>query len=246
MRFSLLGPLVVADSAGGPVAIGGPRLRVLLAALLLHANNPVPAGELAEMVWDGSPPPAAVSTLRSYVRRLRSVVDPGAPRITVSDSGDLIRAEQAELDILEFEALCREARAALRASEWAGASASAAKALGLWRAAPLLDMPAEVLRGEFVPRLDRLRLQVLEDRFDAGLRLGQHEELVPQLLDVTDRYPLQERLHAQLMLALASTGRRAQALHAYQPRSRGSPATACPTPRSAPGCSSALTPSSTT
>jgi len=216
MRFSLLGPLVVADRAGGHVTIAGPRLRVLLAALLLHANIPVPASELAEMVWDGSPPPGAISTLRSYVRRLRSAVNAGAGRIAASGPGYLIRVEQAELDILEFEALCRDTRAALRAGEWADASAAAARALGLWRADPLLDVPAEALRGEFVPRLDRLRLQVLEDRVDAGLRLGQHQELIPDLLEVTTRHPLQERFHAQLMLALASSGRRAQALHAYQ------------------------------
>ena len=215
MRFSLLGPLV-ADGAGGQVAIAGPRLRVLLAALLLHANIPVPAGELAEMVWDGSPPSGAAVTLRSNIRRLRSALDPGGAQIAAVEPGYMIRVEQAELDVLEFEAHCRDARAALRAGEWAGASASAMRALGLWRAVPLLDVPAEALRGEFVPRLERLRLQVLEDRFDAGLRLGQHQELIPQLLDTTAQHPLQERFHAQLMLALASTGRRAQALHAYQ------------------------------
>jgi len=159
MRFSLLGPLVVADSAGGQVAIAGPRLRVLLAALLLHANIPVPASKLAEMVWDGSPPPGAISTLRSYVRRLRVAVDPGATRITSHDSGYVIRVEQAELDILEFEALCRDTRAALRAGEWADASAAAARALGLWRAAPLLDVPAEALRGEFAGKQKELQGQ---------------------------------------------------------------------------------------
>src|SRR6185437_4387834 len=216
MRFSLLGPLVVAASGEGQTGLVGPRLRVLLAALLLHANIPVPADDLVEMVWDGSPPSGAVVTLRSYVRRLRSKVDAGAARITLTDPGYAIRVEQAELDVLEFEALCRDSRAALRAGDWADAAAAAAGALGLWRAAPLLDVPSEVLRGEFVPRLERLRLQVLEDRFDAGMRLGHHQELIPTLVDATARYPLQERFHAQLMLALASTGRRAQALRAYQ------------------------------
>jgi DNA-binding SARP family transcriptional activator/tetratricopeptide (TPR) repeat protein len=216
MRFSLLGPLVVSDSTGGPVAIAGPRLRVLLAALLLRANIPVSAGELAEMVWDGSPPPSAVVTLRSYIRRLRREVGPGAERISVSDPGYVIRVEPAELDVLEFEALCQDTRAALRAGECADASAAAARAMGLWRAAPLLDVPSEALRGEFVPRLDRLRLQVLEDRFDAGLRLGHYQEVIPLLLEATTRHPLQERFHAQLMLALASTAQRAQALSAYQ------------------------------
>jgi DNA-binding SARP family transcriptional activator len=206
----------VADNAGDRVAVAGPRLRVLLAALLLHANIPVPASELAELVWDGSPSPGAIATLRSYVRRLRAALDPGAARITASGSGYVIRVEQAELDVLEFESLCRDARASLRASAWADASAAAARALGLWRAAPLLDIPSEVLRGKFVPRLEWLRLQVLEDRFDAGLRLGQCQELIPQLLEVTALHPLQERFQAQLMLALASTGQRAQALAAYQ------------------------------
>jgi DNA-binding SARP family transcriptional activator/tetratricopeptide (TPR) repeat protein len=206
----------VADGAGDRVAVAGPRLRVLLAALLLHANIPVPAGELVELVWDGSPPPGAIATLRSYVRRLRAAVDPGTARITTSGPGYVIRVEQDELDVLEFEALCRDTRAALRACAWADASAAATRALGLWRAAPLLDVPAEALRGEFVPRLERLRLQVLEDHFDAGLRLEQCQELIPQLLEVTARHPLQERFHAQLMLALAGTGQRAQALSAYQ------------------------------
>jgi DNA-binding SARP family transcriptional activator/tetratricopeptide (TPR) repeat protein len=184
--------------------------------LLLHANIPVPAGELAEMVWDGSPPSGAVVTLRSYVRRLRRALDSESARITVSDPGYVIRVEPGELDVLEFEELCRDTRSALRADKWADASAAAVRALGLWRAAPLLDVPAEALREEFVPRLERLRLQVLEDRFDAGFRLGHHQELIPQLLEVTAQHPLRERFHAQLMLALAHSGRRAEALTAYQ------------------------------
>jgi tetratricopeptide (TPR) repeat protein len=128
----------------------------------------------------------------------------------------MIRVDRLELDTLQFEAFCRDTRVALRTGEWGTAAATAARALWLWRATPLLDVPSEALREEFVPRFERLRLQALEDRFDAGLRLGHHQELVPQLLDMAAQYPLQERFHAQLMLALASTGRRAQALRVYQ------------------------------
>jgi DNA-binding SARP family transcriptional activator/tetratricopeptide (TPR) repeat protein len=216
MRFSLLGPLAVRDGTGGRVPVAGPRLRVLLAALLLHANLPVPSGELAEMVWDGSPPSGAVATLRSYVRRLRGVIDPGGSRLAASGHGYVLHVGPAELDVLEFEELCRDTRAAMRAGGWADASATAVRALALWRAAPLQDVPAESLREQFVPRLDRLRLQALEDRFDAGIRLGHHQELIPELLDATARHPLRERFGAQLMLALAGTGQRAEALRAYQ------------------------------
>jgi DNA-binding SARP family transcriptional activator/tetratricopeptide (TPR) repeat protein len=216
MRFALLGSLVIADSSGGRVALGGPRLRILLAALLLRAGIPVPVGELAGMVWDGCPPPGAVSTLRSYVRRLRRALGEDGRRIVAVGPGYLIRAERPEVDVLEFGALCRDARAAARAGEWGDASAAAVQALGLWRGDPLLDVPSEALRGEFAPALERLRLQVLEDRFDAGLRLGHDQELVPQLLEMTARHPLRERFHAQLMLALARTGQQAQALQAYR------------------------------
>jgi DNA-binding SARP family transcriptional activator/Tfp pilus assembly protein PilF len=217
MRFALLGPLTVTDDAGKSLEPGGPRQRVLLAALLLHANVLVPAEALAEMVWDGSARPAAVTTLRSYVKRLRLALGPdAAARVVTRNPGYLIRVDQPELDVAEFEALCREAGTALRAGEWAGASAAATRASRLWRAAPLLDVPSDVLRDQFVPRLERLRLQVLDDGCEAGLRLGQHRELVPRLLDLVAQHPLRERFHAQLMLALTGSGRQAEALDAYR------------------------------
>jgi DNA-binding SARP family transcriptional activator len=125
MRFSLLGPLVVADGEGNRAMLAGPRLRVMLAALLLHANVPVPTGELAELVWDGTPPAGAVATLRSYAARLRRALGSDPSRIMARYPGYLIRAGRQELDVLEFEALCADARAALRAGQWADASAAA-------------------------------------------------------------------------------------------------------------------------
>lgn len=56
MLFEILGPMRVTDQSGvRPVA--GARQRALLGALLTHANQPLPAGKLAEIVWDGTPPP---------------------------------------------------------------------------------------------------------------------------------------------------------------------------------------------
>jgi DNA-binding SARP family transcriptional activator len=60
----------------------------LARALLLHANVPVAAEALAEMVWDGLPSPTAVTTLRSYVRRLRRALGPeAAARVVARDPG---------------------------------------------------------------------------------------------------------------------------------------------------------------
>ena len=217
MRFRLLGPIAVDDIAPGGAVPGGARLRVLLAALLLRANVPVSRSVLAEAVWDGRPPSGAEGSLRSYVLRLRRALGPEAgARIVVHDPGYLIRLAPSELDVLEFEALCRETGSALRAADWDEASSAGARAVELWRGEPLLDVPAQLLRNEFAPRLEQLLVQVREDCIEANLQLGQHARLVAQLRELTAVYPLRERFHAQLMLALARGGRRSEALEAYQ------------------------------
>ena len=214
MRIGLLGPLQAVDDAGVAVRLPGARLRVLLAALALSAGTPVAGDTLAEFVWDGVPPPGFATTLRSHVMRLRRTLP--AARIDTLDTGYVLSAERLSLDITQFEALCAQAGTALRAGAWEPARDAAARALGLWRGAPLADAPSQVLRDQVVPRLDQLRVQALEDRAEAELALGRHGQLVEPLRDLVTRYPLRERFHAQLMLALARSGRRAQALTAYQ------------------------------
>jgi DNA-binding SARP family transcriptional activator/tetratricopeptide (TPR) repeat protein len=222
VRFALLGTLVLADGAGDLVAVSGGRQRALLASLLLSANVPVSADALAEAVWDGSPPAGAAATLRSHVRRLRQALGPEvAARIRACEPGYLIFAGEPDLDVLGFEAGCREAGAARRAGRWADASVIAARALGLWRGTPLLDVPSQVLRDRYVPRLEQARLQVLEDWAEAGLRLGRQDGLIPELQELTARHPVRERFHAQLMEALARAGRQAEALEAYRRARRG-------------------------
>jgi hypothetical protein len=67
-----------------------------------------------------------------------------------------------------------------------------------------------------VPGLEQLRLQVLEDRAEADLRLGRQDRLIPELRVLAARHPVRERFHAQLMEALTRAGRRAEALEAYR------------------------------
>jgi DNA-binding SARP family transcriptional activator/tetratricopeptide (TPR) repeat protein len=217
VRFALLGTLMLADSAGEAVAVSGARQRVLLATLLLSANVPVSSDVLAEAVWDGSPPPGAATTLRSHVRRLRGALGPEAGgRVRTCDPGYLISVQEPELDVLRFGTLCRNASAARRAVRWQEASSAAARALQLWRGAPLLDVSSQALRDQFVPGLEQMRLQALEDRIEADLRLGGHDRLVPELRELTSQHRMREQFHAQLMEALARAGRRAEALGAYR------------------------------
>jgi len=218
MRFGVLGPLqVLAGDRGAPGTVAAARPRTLLAVLLWRANQPVPTGELAELVWDGAPPDRAAEVTRTLVMRLRRSLDERvAARIVTRAPGYVIEISHGELDALLFESLTREAGAAVRVGRWAQAARTAGDALELWRGTPLTDVPSQLLRDQWVPHLDQLHMQALDWRIEADLHDGRHEQLIPELADLTARHPLRERFHGQHMLALYRGGRQAEALAAYQ------------------------------
>ncbi|MBV9448642.1 MAG: tetratricopeptide repeat protein [Streptosporangiaceae bacterium] len=216
MWFEILGPMRVTDQ-DMTLSVSGVRQRTVLGALLAHANRPVPGEQLAEIVWDGGPPPGAVATLRTYVMRLRrGLGSQGASRIVTRDAGYLVEISDDELDARVFETLCHDTGTAIRAHAWSEAAVTAARALALWRGTPLVDVLSQRLRDSWTPHLDQHRLQAVEWHIEAELHLDRPEHLVSQLRDLITQHPLRERFHAQLMLALACSGRQAEALAAYQ------------------------------
>ena len=216
LRFEVLGPMRIADGEqSSPVA--GARQRILLGALLERANQPVSAGQLVEVVWDGAPPDGALSTLRTYLARLRRGLGPrAAARILTRDNGYVAEVGEHELDALLFEAQWRRTDAAVRAGDWPRAAETAEHALALWRGTPLVDVPSRSLHETWLPRLEQSRLQALEWQAEAALQLGRSGSLIQPLRELTAAHPLRERFHAQLMLALHRAGRQAEALTAYQ------------------------------
>jgi DNA-binding SARP family transcriptional activator/Tfp pilus assembly protein PilF len=216
MRFGVLGALLVEDGEAA-VTVPGGRLRTLLAMLLMHAGQAVRPEALADVLWDGSPPPGAADTLRTHVMRLRRVLGPQAGgRLVTRHPGYLIDAGEDEVDLLRFRRLCRDGGAAVRAGLWPEAARVLADALALWRGPALADVSSQTLQRDEVPRLDQLRLHAQEWRIDADLHLGRHADLVAELQLLATEHPLRERFHAQLMLALYRDCRQADALSAYQ------------------------------
>jgi DNA-binding SARP family transcriptional activator/Tfp pilus assembly protein PilF len=216
MRFGLLGPLLVHDGEE-LVEISAPRQRTVLAALLVEADQAVPADKLAEAVWDGRPPAAAAVTLRTHVMRLRQVLGMRAAARVATRSGCYrLDASADEVDHLLFAALCSQGGAAVKAGAWQRADRALTDALGLWRGPPMADIASESLRFTAVPHLEELRLQALEWRNDARLSGGQHSELIIEVQALAAENPLRERFHAQLMLSLYRCGRQADALAAFQ------------------------------
>ena len=216
VEFGLLGPLVV-RVGGSRVTVSAGKQRVLLAALLLRANQVVSAADLARFIWEGGPPGTARVTLQNYVKRLRHVLGPAGPeRIVTRPAGYLIEVRPGELDVARFGELSAAGLAAARAGSWERASAQLGLALGLWRGQPLVDVPSQVLAVAEVPRLAALRLDAVEARIDADLHLGRHREVIAELQALVVAEPLRERLHELLMLGLYRSGQQAAALAAYR------------------------------
>ena len=149
--------------------------------------------------------------------RLRRTLGPEAgSRLVTRHPGYLLVADTEEVDLLCFTQLCRAGHEAARAAQWERASAVLEKGLALWRGEPLADVVSSALHRDEAPRLEQARAQALEWRAEVDLHLGRHEEIVADLRQLTARYPLRERFHAQLMQALCQSGLRAESLEAYR------------------------------
>ena len=213
LDFCLLGPLRV-RSGERDVPIGPGRQRALLATLLLSAGRMVPAAELIEALWGAAPPPAVRSSLQNHVMRLRRAL--GEPVVITQPGGYLIDIEPARLDVRRFETTLARAKAAAQTASWAAAAGLLRAGLELWRGQPLSGVDSEALERREVPRLTELRLQALETQLLADLYLGRHTEMISLARQLAVTYPLRERLHALLMIALYLDGQQAGALTAYQ------------------------------
>jgi DNA-binding SARP family transcriptional activator/ABC-type glycerol-3-phosphate transport system substrate-binding protein len=211
MRFKVLGPLHVTGPEG-PIPLGGPKQRAVLAYLLVRANELVPAESLIDQVWSGEPPEAARGTIHSYISHLRKAL--GADRIEGRPPGYVLHVGADELDAERFERLLREARFANGSPGRAGNLLR--EALALWTGPAFADLSFEPSLAAEIARLDELRLQALEERIAADLAEGRHGEVIGELESLTRELPLRERLWELLMLALYRARRPADALAAFE------------------------------
>lgn len=216
MEFGVLGPLQVLDD-GHLIEVRAPKVRLLLAVLVLNANQPVSTDLLIESLWPVRPPASAGNTLQGYVSNLRRLLAGGeGAEIRTQANGYVLVVDPELIDARRFERLVLDARAALASSAVERAADTLKLALSLWRGPALVDFVYEPFATIEAARLEELRLTAVEEHTEAELARGRDAELVSQLQSLVDEHPLRERLWAQLMLALYRCGRQGEALRAFQ------------------------------
>ncbi|GAB3402272.1 AfsR/SARP family transcriptional regulator [Flindersiella endophytica] len=216
MRVRFLGPLEVRQGAQW-VRLGAPKLRSLLAALLLRPGEAVSVEWLIDQLWQEQRPRGADNRIHGYVSRLRRLLDdPDGHVLRTHSPGYELAIGPADQDAGRFEQLSGDGLAALRGGDVPAASRLLRAGLELWRGPAFTDVPAMPLVQAEAGRLEERRLAVLEARIDADLRLGEAGDLPAELQSLVSTHPMRERFWAQLMLALYRCGRPADALAAYR------------------------------
>ena len=215
LEFRLLGEFsVLAD--GRRLDLGGPRQRSVLALLLLQRDRAVSTASLADKLWPDDQPLTAIKTVQIYVSRLRDVLGDEAGRLSSTASGYRLAVADDEFDVARFESGLRQAREASASGDQDRARATLEAALAEWSGPALGDMADERFARSEADRLEELRLQAIEELYQARIDIGSGREAIAELRGLVADAPGRESLWRLLMLALYSDGRQAEALEAYQ------------------------------
>ncbi len=209
LRIGVLGPLAVSRQ-GVPLPLGPPLQRAVLALLVLYQDTGLSRGAMIDALWDDDPPVTAVSMVQAYISRLRRLLGPGCPVRKISN-GYQLEPAACELDLTAFDALVARAARTRAAGDLGQACHAYADALALWRGDPLTD--CDVLRSHpVVARLNQRKTDAVTAYAEAAIASCRPDRVLPELRELTDREPLNERAHALLMIVLAGSGQQAAAL----------------------------------
>ncbi|GII75871.1 hypothetical protein Sru01_08530 [Sphaerisporangium rufum] len=210
MRFQVLGPLR-AWREERELALGPPKQRMVLGALLLNPCGRVGTGEISALLWGESPPPTAVNTVQTYVKRLRGLLQPERPARTTAGSmlrrvhgGYSLMLDADSLDLLRFRHL-------LSTAKLEGSGAVPAEALTMFHGLPLADL-SDYPRTE--ANLAAVEQELITAMVAAARTPDRHDRaaLITGLEVMVRHHPLNEPLHAALMRVYSHGGRQAEAL----------------------------------
>ncbi|WP_433325202.1 AfsR/SARP family transcriptional regulator [Spirillospora sp. CA-294931] len=219
-RFAILGSFEIFNGAE-PCGLTAPKLRQVLALLLMRRNQLVPLETVVEELWGDAPPKSALTTAQTYIYQLRKTIEierlaPDSRELLVTrPSGYMLKVEPSELDVYVFEEEVARGRRLLEAGRPEEASRNLRHALALWTGPPLAGVNRGPLLSAHAVHLEEQRLHALEMRIKADVKLGRDRELIGELRSLVARNPFNEWFHGQLIMALSRAGRRNEALDVF-------------------------------
>src|SRR5690349_6304766 len=116
VAFGLLGPLTV-TVGGDPVQVGAPKMRILLASLLLRRGEVLAVDTLVERLWGEAPPAGARNAVHTYVRRRRTLFGTANGVIATRPPGYYADVTATAVDVSRFRRHVELARSAASAGD---------------------------------------------------------------------------------------------------------------------------------
>jgi DNA-binding SARP family transcriptional activator len=216
MRITVLGSLGLGE-AGLDLTPTAPKQRALLGLMLLRPNKVASLDLLIRELWETAPPTDAVATVHTHMTQLRKVLHRHSLtcRLHTRWRGYLFQCEPEELDLTVALRHVKAGEKAWLAGRRHDAVAELTAALGMWPGPVLFDVEGGPVTAGIREDLEKRRLRAQHILLEARLAVGEHHELLAELHSLVRRYPLDERLSAQLMTALYRCGRQVEALRVY-------------------------------
>ncbi|CAM3387747.1 BTAD domain-containing putative transcriptional regulator [Kibdelosporangium persicum] len=208
--FRVLGPLRAGDAE-----LGGTKPRVLLATLLLNANQTVTYDMLTDALWPNRRPRSVAANLRTYVSSLRASSPQISARMRTDRIGYSIAIGPGELDLTEFTGHVAAARQYRAAGALAEAAQQLESALALWHGEPLADLPGVHAWGDRLAALAEARVMATEELLGLRVAEGRYQDAIAGLRPFLAEHPFRESGWQQLLLALNGSGQQAEALRTY-------------------------------
>ncbi|MER7700125.1 MULTISPECIES: AfsR/SARP family transcriptional regulator [unclassified Streptomyces] len=199
--------------------------RQVLALLALNAGRIVSVPTLIEELWGDHPPMSVRTTLQTYILQLRKLIDSAltaenrgrAKGILVTRfDGYLLDIDPESVDVRVYERFVEAGNRAIENSDDEAVSKYLGRALAEWRGRALADVRIGMPLSIEVARLEESRLNVLESRIGADIRLGRHHAVLSELTVLTAQHPMHENLCAHYMVSLYRAGRQSQALQSFR------------------------------
>ncbi len=214
--LALLGPLE-AWRDGLPLHLGPPARRVVLGLLLMEPGSFVRRDTIISVLWGKSPPATAIALVQAHVSRIRKLLSVRDGRGLIDSSGGAYRLRLAgdEADLLAFRELSMQAAASRAGGEDAVAAECYERAVSLWRGEPFADVEL-LFRHRGAVAIRRELTEVLLRYAEVARGLGQHHRVLARLRAAAEAEPLNEEVHASLMITLAGHGQQAAAIWVYQ------------------------------
>lgn len=178
-----------------------PQARAVLAVLLAHAGQRIPASTLTERAWpEERRPRNPASTLHTYTTRIRAALQAAgiAARLETVDGGYQLHADKNLIDYYRLRETISDSHRHARQNDHEKVCACIEQAIALWNDLPLADVHS--------PWADNWRRAVLADEWlpandllvDSYLELGQFDMALRRLND----------LHREHGFTLSGTQRR--------------------------------------